>query len=95
MSQRAVLRRLKSGALVGLREGRGWRLPAWQFRTDVGVLPGLGELQQVFPGGVVTLSSWVHTPSVDLDGATPVAQLAAGQVKRVVQLARSLGAAAG
>ena len=96
VSEQAVLDRLESGALVGLKKGREWRLPTWQFNPDAerGFVPGLAELQQVFPGGVVTLSSWVSAPSVDLDGATPAAELAAGHVDRVVLAAKSLTAAA-
>ncbi len=96
VSEQAVLDRLESGALIGLKKGREWRLPIWQFDPDAerGFVPGLAELQQVFPGGAVTLSAWVAAPCADLDGTTPVAELAAGHVDRVVLAAKSLTAAA-
>ena len=96
VSEQAVLDRLESGALIGLKKGREWRLPTWQFNPDTerGFLPGLAELQRVFPGGAVTLSSWVVAPSVDLDGATPAGELAAGRVDQVALVAKSLTAAA-
>lgn len=96
ISEQAVLDRLESGALIGLKKGREWRLPTWQFNPDAerGFVPGLAELQQVFPGGAVTLSNWVTAPSTDLDGATPAAELAAGHVDQVVLAAKSLTAAA-
>ncbi|GAB7006855.1 hypothetical protein JCM18899A_43280 [Nocardioides sp. AN3] len=96
VSEQAILDRLESGALVGLKKGREWRLPTWQFDPDAerGFVPGLAELRAVFPGGVVTLSKWVTTPSVDLDDATPAGELAAGHVDQVVLAAKSLTAAA-
>lgn len=96
ISASAVLRRLKSRALVGLKERGAWRLPSWQFDAGVhgGVLLGLAELQQSFPGGPVTLSTWATRPSADLHGATPAAELAVRHVDRVVLAAKSLTAAA-
>ena len=96
VSEQAVLDRLESGALIGLKKGREWRLPTWQFNPDAerGFVPGLAELQQVFPGGAVTLSSWVTAPSVDLDGTTPADALAAGHVDQVLLAARRLTGAA-
>lgn len=96
VSEQAVLDRLESGALIGLKKGREWRLPTWQFNPDAerGFVPGLAELQQVFPGGAVTLSSWATAPNIELGGATPAAALAAGHVDQVVLAAKSLTAAA-
>ncbi|MFT4287707.1 MAG: DUF2384 domain-containing protein, partial [Nocardioides sp.] len=76
--------------------GREWRLPTWQFDPDAerGFVPGLAELQRVFPGGPVTLTAWMTTPHADLGDATPVAQLAAGHIDAVVLAAKSLTAAA-
>lgn len=96
ISEQAILDRLESGSLVGLKQGREWRLPAWQFQADAqrGMVPGLAQLRRVFPGGLVSLSDWVTTPNADLGGATPVGELAAGRVDEVLLAARGLTAAA-
>ncbi|MBC2592379.1 helix-turn-helix domain-containing protein [Rhodococcus aetherivorans] len=59
--------------LIGLRDGREWRFPAWQFTPDDAepVLPDLARLVREFPGGVVSLSRWMTRPNVDFDGRTP------------------------
>lgn len=89
VSQQAVLDRLEAGDLVGLKKGREWRLPAWQFSPDAerGFVSGLAQLRGVFPGGVVSLTEWATAANVELDGATPAAELAAGRVEGVVRAA--------
>lgn len=59
--------------LIGLRDGREWRFPAWQFTPDDAepVLPDLARLVREFPGGVVSLSRWMTRPNVDFGGRTP------------------------
>lgn len=89
VSEQAVLDRLEAGDLLGMKQGRRWRLPAWQFDPDTerGFLPGLGRLSKVYPGGLVSLSQWATSQNADLDGATPASVLKAGDVDRVVALA--------
>lgn len=96
VSEQAVLDRLKSGDLIGLKKGREWRLPAWQFHadTETGFVPGLSRVGAVFPGGAVSLTEWAQTPNSDLGGATPADALTAGQVEDVVRAARTGTAAA-
>jgi len=88
-SEQAVTDRLEAHDLVGLKQGREWRLPAWQFDPDAerGYLPGLAQIYAVFPGGPVSLTEWVNVPMPELDGDTPAAALAAGRVKEVVRVA--------
>lgn len=95
VSEQAILDRLRTGDLIGLKKGREWRLPAWQFSPDTerGVLPGLAKLREAFPGGAVSMSTWANLPNPDLDGATPADQLAAGQIENVIHVAR-IGTAA-
>lgn len=95
VSDQAVRDRITAGDLVALRPGKQWRLPAWQFNPDTprGFVPGLRRLQEVFPGGVVTLSRWVAAPSPDLDNQTPADRLVSGDVEAVVGLAETLTAA--
>lgn len=91
VSEQAVLDRLETGDLIGLRKGREWRLPAWQFVADTerGFLPGLAELKRLFADGVVSLSEWVTSENVDLGGATPAQKMAAGNVADVLAVARA------
>lgn len=95
ISPQAVTDRLDAGRLVGMKVGRQWRLPTWQFDLDAvsAVLPGLDRLQEVFPGGPVSLSRWIAEPSPDLDGRTPRQALAGGDGDRVCAVAAALTAA--
>src|SRR5215217_7259228 len=63
-----------SGELVAVRVGGVWRLPAWQFGAD-GLLPGVGDVVQRWPGSFVLLSIWACTPSGELRGRTPTEAL--------------------
>jgi len=94
VTPQAVSERMKAAKLVGLRRGREWRFPAWQFGDDA-ILPGLDEVIDAWPGTPLALSVWAVTPSVDLDGRTPAQALVRrGGPERVLELARALGAAA-
>jgi hypothetical protein len=96
VSEQAVLDRLKAGDLVGLKKGREWRLPSWQFHADseLGFVPGLARVGAVFAGGAVSLTEWAQTPNRDLDDATPAEALTAGHVDDVVRVAQVGTAAA-
>jgi len=96
VSEQAVLDRLEAGDLIGLKKGREWRLPAWQFSPDAerGFVPGLARLREVFPGGAVSMTEWATSPNVELEGATPADELAAGHVDVVVHAASTGTAAA-
>ena len=93
ISDQAVSDRLNAGDLVGLKDGRVWKLPAWQFDADTenGTLPGIAALRQHFPAGPVTLTAWVTAPNADLDNHTPAARLAAGDVDQVLRAAQAGG----
>jgi hypothetical protein len=88
-SDQAVSAMLERGSLLGLKEGREWRIPVWQLDADrpAGVLPGLAEVARAYRDGIVSLSEWVQRPNPDLDGATPRQVLASGDVARVVAAA--------
>jgi hypothetical protein len=96
VSEQAILNRLDAGDLVGLKKGREWRLPLWQFnaQTTRGFLPGLAELQAAFTGGVVSLTEWATTENADLDRQTPARALAAGDPAKVITVALHATAAA-
>ena len=92
VSAQAVSNMLDRGALLGLKAGREWRIPTWQFdqASPTGVLAGLRELGARFPGSVVALSRWIEQPNSDLVGLTPGAALRRGNVEDVVRLVRAL-----
>jgi excisionase family DNA binding protein len=96
ISSQAVLDRLTHGDLAGLKDGREWRIPMWQVHAGAerGFLPGIADLQRVFPGGLVALSRWAVTPNVDLEDRTPANALAAGHVQDVIAVATKTTAAA-
>lgn len=96
VAAQSITTRLAAGKLVGMKVGREWRLPPWQFDPDNpdGVLPGLEELQAVFPGGPVSLSRWMVTANPEFGGRTPAQVMAAGGSAQVIALARALTAAA-
>jgi hypothetical protein len=74
---------------------REWRLPVWQFDPDdpSGVLPDLDTLQSVFPGGVVSLSRWMHHEQPEFDGRSPHAEMVLHGSAPVIALAQVLTAA--
>ncbi len=94
-SEQAVTDALVARRLLGFKRGRRWLIPAWQLDPEAerGVLPGLGELAEAFPGGVVALSRWAVRSSPDLGGRSPRDMLAKGELQAVVGLARTVTAA--
>jgi hypothetical protein len=63
--------------------------------TSNGTLPALDELIAVWPGTLVSLSTWATTPSADLGGRTPAEELGRrGGPERVVELVRALAESA-
>lgn len=95
ISDQAVSDHLAAGDLVGLKDGRVWKLPAWQFDADSenGWLPGIAALRRYFPAGPVTLSAWVTTPNIDLNDRLPADVLAAGDIDQVLLVAQADGSA--
>ena len=82
------------GDLVALYEGRELRIPKWQIDLDQsrGIAAGIKAVAAAFPSGVVSLSAWVRTPNLNLNDATPLQRMKAGDVDRVVRVAGSIGA---
>lgn len=95
ISAQSVTDRLESGKLVGIKMGREWRLPRWQFDADntTGALPDLDVLQAAFPGGPVSLSRWIMRPHPEFGGRTPREEAIANGSRSVIDVARNLTAA--
>ena len=94
VSPQAVSDRLKAGKLIGLRRGREWRFPVWQFGDD-STLPGLDRLIASWPGTPLSLSVWANKPSADLAGRSPAQELVRrGGPGRVLDVVDSIASAA-
>ncbi|UUE28574.1 helix-turn-helix domain-containing protein (plasmid) [Rhodococcus qingshengii] len=73
VSPQTVSEMVAKHRLIGIKDGREWRFPAWQFTPDSAepVLPELDRLVREFPGGVVSLSRWMNRPNGNFEGRTP------------------------
>jgi hypothetical protein len=90
ISPQAVSKRLAARRLISLERGREKRLPIWQFHDD-GVLPGLPEVIEAWPGTALALTMWATAPSVDLGGRRPArALIGRGGVPRVLAAIEAL-----
>jgi hypothetical protein len=94
ITAQSVTAKLVSRKLVGIKVGREWRLPTWQFDPDVptGVLPDLDVLQAVFPGGPVSLSRWMLKTQPEFDGRNPREEMIVHGSTPVIELAQALTA---
>jgi hypothetical protein len=96
VAPQSITAKLATHKLVGLKVGREWRLPLWQFDPDApsGVLPDLGTLQSAFPGGVVSLSQWMQREQPEFEGRPPREEMVLRGSGSVIALAQALTAAA-
>jgi hypothetical protein len=96
ITAQSVTAKLAARKLVGIKLGREWRLPTWQFDPDVatGVLPDLDTLQDVFPGGPVSLSHWMLREQPEFDGRTARQEMIVHGSTPVIELAQVLTATA-
>jgi hypothetical protein len=94
ITAQSVTAKLASRKLVGIKVGREWRLPTWQFDPDVptGVLSDLDALQAVFPGGPVSLSRWMLKAQPEFDGRNPREEMIVHGSTPVIELAQVLTA---
>lgn len=96
VAPQTITAKLGAHKLVGIKVGREWRLPLWQFDPDSPscVLPELDVLQSVFPGGVVSLSVWMQREQPEFGGRRPRDEMALCGAAAVIAFAQSLTAAA-
>jgi hypothetical protein len=95
VAPQSITAKLSARKLVGIKAGREWRLPLWQFDPDdpSGVLPDLDALQAAFPGGVVSLSRWMQRGQPEFDGHPPQYEMALHGSAPVIAVAQALTAA--
>ncbi|MYA43717.1 MAG: hypothetical protein F4Z31_18480 [Gemmatimonadetes bacterium] len=78
----------RRGRIVGWQNARrGYVFPAEQLDIRNRPLPGLDRVAAQFVDGYAAWV-WLTTPRPSLDGATPLALLARGEVERVAEAAR-------
>lgn len=85
--------RLRSGSLLGVMDNGALRFPAWQFdgMGPDGVVEGLPEVVRALSIPVFSKIGWMVRPHSTLDGQTPLQLLQAGELGRVLQVARAVG----
>ena len=92
-----IRQRLASRELFGIKDGRSWRIPRFQF--DRGrLVPGIEQVLPVLPEGMhpVAVNRWLKTPNEDLEIeadaiVSPLEWLTSGRdPSRVRELAASL-----
>jgi len=85
--------RVESGTLLAVMDRGALRFPIWQFDPDGegGVIAGLPEVIRALDISPMAKVSWLTRSNRMLDGETPLACLKAGDVERVVALARAVG----
>ncbi|TDK88370.1 DNA-binding protein [Mycobacterium paragordonae] len=95
VAAQSVTAKLATRKLVGMKIGREWRLPVWQFEPEApsGVLPDLDQLQAAFPGGLISLSRWMLCGHAEFDGRTPRDEMLLHGSAPVIAVARALTAA--
>jgi hypothetical protein len=93
-----IRQRLGERSLYGVKQGRGWRLPAFQLTHD-GLVPNVGSVLLSLPADLhpIAVQRWFTSPCVDLldpQSAQPIAPrqwLCCGyEPTPVVELARAL-----
>ena len=85
--------RVKSGALLAVREKGGLRFPRWQFDPNGpdGILAGFPAVLKALAVAPLAKTSWFTRPSPYLEGRTPLQALHSGEVERLITLARAVG----
>lgn len=87
--------RMTSGTLLAVLDRGAYRFPRWQFdpNGEDGIVRGLPEVLRALDASPLAKLAWLTRGTPMLDGRTPLVCLKAGQVKRVVALARAVGLA--
>ncbi len=92
-SRQAVERQRKAGDLIGLRSGREWRYPKWQFDEagPAGLVPCLTEVIRALDLSPFGAALWLTTPSSELGDEKPIEVLRRRKSDPVLRLALEHG----
>jgi CheY-like chemotaxis protein len=89
--------RAKQRTLLAVEDKNQQRFPPWQFDAfdDNGVVNGLPEVLRALAASPLAQARWLTSTSPVFEGRTPLQALKEGEVERVVNEARGVGAQAG
>jgi hypothetical protein len=84
--------RVRARTLLAERDRGALRFPRWQFDANGpdGVLAGLSGVLKALDVSPLAKMSWFTRPNPYLEGRTPVEALKAGEVERLISLARGV-----
>lgn len=87
--------RAQSQTLLAVEDRGSLRFPYWQFDANGpnGIIVGLPAVLKALDISPLGKVSWLTRPNPYLDGRTPLEILKAGEVERVLDQARAVGAA--
>jgi hypothetical protein len=93
ISGEAIRKRLSRKELFGLKLGRDYRFPAWQFdpRSESGVVTGVYQVLEVTVLDPLELAYWFENPMEALEGLSPIDALRAGNLEDVIAAAEAAG----
>ena len=85
--------RVRAGTLLAVRDRGVLRFPSWQFDPDgsEGVIIGLPQVLRTLTVSPLAKVSWFVRANPFLQGQTPVEGLVAGELERVLSIARGVG----
>jgi len=86
--------RVRSGTVLGIEENGHWLFPYWQFDASGpnGVVSGLPATLRALRTSAIARANWLTLTNAYLEGRSPLQALKAGEVERVVDIARAVGA---
>ena len=86
--------RAGKGALLAIMDQGRLLFPAWQFDPDGpnGVLAGLPDVLRALDASLLGKASWLMRANPYLEGRTPLQALREGDLERVLDQARAVGA---
>ncbi|MEO7715598.1 MAG: hypothetical protein ABIY70_05315 [Capsulimonas sp.] len=86
--------RAGKGALLAVMDNGQLRFPLWQFDSDGpnGVVRGLPDVLRALDVSPLARASWMTLPNPYLEHRTPLQAIKEGDVERVIDQARAVGA---
>ena len=86
--------RAGKGKLLAVMDQGRLRFPAWQFDPDGpdGVVAGLSDVLRALDASPLGKASWLTRPNPYLEGRPPLQALRDGDLARVLDQARAVGA---
>ena len=84
--------RVNAGTLLAVRERGGMRFPRWQFDPDGpdGILAGFPSVLNALTASPLAKVSWFTRANPYLEGRTPLEALKAGEIERLIAIARGV-----